>query len=109
MELKDLPDVVIDNVGGYKYILVEVSYGDDKKFVVRANKDKEWHIDIFNSLKNEAKNLNMYCLGGGFIKVCPEEKTITISGRSGQFGREDKTLTAWILKKTYTNFEIVIK
>lgn len=111
MDLKNLPDVVIDPRGGYKFVTCEVTdKNGNSKIVVRARENADYHREIVRQLKMEAVELNVYCLGGGRINVNSETKTISIWSSSGDFGVEPnrEETTAKLLQKAYPDFKIEV-
>ncbi len=108
MQLNELPDVVIDAMGGYKFIVVQVSDGNDSKIVIRANEHCDYHRDILALLRREASGLGARCIGGGRININPNDKEITISDSSGDFGLEpDRNKTVEMLQATFPEYKII--
>ena len=107
LDLSQLPVVLIDKTGGYKFIVAIVSDGEISKMVVRANQYCEYHRDILKELRLEMPSLNARCIGGGRINVDPDNKVIKIWGSSGDFGVEpDRAETVRMLKEAFTDFNI---
>lgn len=107
MDLNNIPEVVIDLRGGYKYIVAEVSdEKGNKKPLVRANESCGYHADILKKVKMET-GLFARCLGGGRIQIDPENKTIRIWNQSVDFGREpDRQLTVKMLQEAFPGWTI---
>lgn len=107
MTLSELPVVIIDEEGGYKFIVAKVSEGEASKLVVRANASCELHRYILSKLELEASGLNARCIGGGRIEINPTNKTIKIWGKSGDFGLEpDRANTVRMLSGAFPDFKI---
>ncbi len=105
--LSELQSVIIDEVGGYKFIVAKVSEGEASKLVVRANANCSFHRDILGLLRHEASNLNARCIGGGNIEVDPTNKVIKIWGSSGDFGVEpNRAETVKMLNEAFLEFKI---
>ena len=107
MELNEIPDVLIDAMGGYKFILVKVFNSSGSKLVVRANKDKSFHKYILAELRDQIGTNQASCLGGGQICHYPTAKKIRIFGSSGDYGCEDRAETVRLLKIAYPDYEVV--
>ena len=112
MALDDIPAVQIDESGGHKYIVAEVT---DKatglsKLVVRANAGCGYHSEIFELLKQELRQdpqLSVSCIGGGYIRIDPSVKTINIYASSGSYGRErDRSVTEQMLRGAHPSFRV---
>jgi hypothetical protein len=105
--LSELPVVVIDKTGGYKFIVIKVSESEVSKFVVRADAGCGYHDDIFQKFRREAQGLSARCIGGGRINIDPANKVIKIWDSSGAFGVEpDRAETVKILSETFPDFKI---
>lgn len=107
-----IPNVVIDDEGGRKYIVAKIV--DTQRvdhLVVRANEWCEYHRDILNDLRKECDAcFRAQCVGGGYINVDPEKKKIIIWGSSGDFGREpSRKATVQMLQNAFPKFTVVNK
>jgi hypothetical protein len=108
MDLKDLKNAIIDDEGGYKYILIRVvDINVNEKNIVRADKKKKYHRLIMEDAKRDIP-FNLHCIGGGYIDVNLENKKISIWGRSIDYGEDKKDVTKKILEEEYKDFCIVI-
>ncbi len=109
----NIPDVVIDKVGSYKYIMCLVTYKRKSKIVIRGNKECEFHSDILRLFQREVNkevnnlNLDISCLGGGYMNFDSKNKIIKIWGKSKDFGYEPRMKTVEILKNNFPNFIII--
>lgn len=112
MTIEEVPDVVIDERGGYKFIVAVVTNSDNKqKTVIRANEKCDYHKRILAQLQNEIYifGLKAKCIGGGQIRVSPNEKTITIWDYSGDYGLEpNRNETALMLRVAFPDWTIKI-
>jgi hypothetical protein len=108
MELNQIPNVIVDPEGGYKYILAVVFSYNGRKKVVRADKQCDFHREILERLEDEVYPLGTRCVGGGQIRINPKEKVIEIGGRSGDFGRADHGIAKELLQAKFPDYEIVI-
>lgn len=111
MTLADVPEVVVDPSGGYKFIVAKLTDNNgEEKLVVRANKDCNYHNHILEMLCREVQQngLKTYCIGGGQIQVNPEAKTIFIWDDSSAFGKEpDRQETVRMLQKEFPESQII--
>ena len=96
--------------GGYKFIVVQLTDGGgEKKLIVRANENCEFHADIFDELlrHEDLDTLSPKCVGGGNIEVDPEEKRIRIRSSSSRYGREpDRQLTVRMLQVAFPDYQV---
>lgn len=111
MTLTDVPEVVVDPSGGYKFIVAKLTDSNGKeKLVVRAMEEHcDYHDDILNWLKREVSSsgLKTFCIGGGRIEVSPDEKIIRIWGESGAFGKEpNREETVRMLQAAFPEFQV---
>ena len=110
MHLDTLQEVVIDPRDGYKFIVANVTDGNGgTRMVVRAKRDCQYHNDILAILRREVRplGLNAHCIGGGYIKISPEAKTIRIWDDSGVFGKEpDRQQTVRMLQAAFPEFQV---
>ncbi|CAF1248434.1 unnamed protein product [Adineta ricciae] len=111
-EISRVPDVDIVDAGCCKYLLIEVNncgtaYGQSK-LVVRGDASCTYHADILEKLEKQinTKELVLNCKGGGRIQVDPATRTISVYGRSQEFGRADHEKTVEILRKSYPQWTI---
>ncbi|XP_025105067.1 14 kDa phosphohistidine phosphatase-like isoform X4 [Pomacea canaliculata] len=86
-KLAQVPTVQIDASGTFKYILCKIYEGNntsDYKYIVRGTADANFHADIYDYLDAnlEAEGISCECVGGGKITHDPENKSITIFGKS---------------------------
>jgi len=109
-KLDEIPTVVIDEIGGYKFILARVSDGaGNEKLVVRAcdKPELDYHWKLVRALAHESKVLYVECLGGGRISVDPTKKTIRLWDSSGDYGLEPRQETVKLLKTEFPDFEVI--
>lgn len=110
MTIDELPEVVIDAFGGRKFIIAQLGdAADNKRLVVRANQECNYHDDILKLLRQEVRpyGLNAHCIGGGRIEINPETTTIRIWGKSVIFGLEpDRKETVRMLQAAFPDFRI---
>ena len=111
MEINEVTEVVIDEVGGYKFIVAEIhNENGDKRLVVRANKGCDYHRVILALLRTDISDfgLSAKCIGGGQINRNSESKIITICGSSGDFGVEpDRSETVRMLERAFPDYQII--
>ncbi|XP_064395076.1 14 kDa phosphohistidine phosphatase-like isoform X2 [Halichondria panicea] len=93
-------DVMIDEDGVFKYILIELcekkrggsgSGEQRKKLIIRGFEWAEFHADILDrvSPKFDQLGLTYECLGGGRIRHDKQQQSIHIYGYSVGFGQAD--------------------
>jgi len=105
--LSQLPIVLIDERGGYKFIVAVVNDGETSKMVVRADASCEFHRDILRKLRFEAPGINAQCVGGGRINIDPIGKVIDIWSSSGDFGIEpNRAETVRLLSEAFPGFDV---
>ncbi|MEE6496222.1 hypothetical protein FKM82_002264 [Ascaphus truei] len=110
--LESVPEVEIDPVGLFKYILVRVTPGaaepERYRDIVRGTKSAEFHNNIFEEVSPEMQALGFECkcLGGGKIEHNCKDKKIRVFGESTGYGKADHSVTAEILKKNYSGYEV---
>lgn len=106
-DLLQLPTVLIDESGGYKFIVAIVKIGDKSKMVIRADATCDYHRDILRQLSFEISGGKACCIGGGNINIDPGNKVIKIWGSSGDFGVEpDRSETIRLLREAFPDFNI---
>lgn len=68
MTINEVPEVVVDPSGGYKFIVAKLVDGNGgEKLVVRAKEEHcNYHDDILDWLKSEvvSSGLKAFCIGG---------------------------------------------
>ena len=109
MTINDVREVEIDAEGGYKFIVVCLTDGDEnEKLVVRADENCSYHRDILYLLRSQLpSNITARCIGGGQILIDPKQKSIMIWGSSGDFGVEpDRTKTIELLQTAYPDYRV---
>lgn len=111
MTLTDVPEVVVDPSGGYKFIVAKlIDDNGGEKLVVRAKEEHcDYHDDLLSWLRREVSSsgLKAFCIGGGRIKVSSDEKTIRIWNKSGAFGKEpDRERTVRMLQAAFPEFNV---
>nr|XP_033817877.1 14 kDa phosphohistidine phosphatase-like [Geotrypetes seraphini] len=106
--LGGVAEVQIDPVGVFKYILVRLELGEDRREVVRGTGSAEYHNHIFEKLNPEMEKLGITCkcLGGGKIEHNSKDKKIRVFGESTGYGKADHSVTAEKLKKVYTDYDV---
>ncbi|UJR31350.1 hypothetical protein I4U23_018846 [Adineta vaga] len=111
-EISRVSNVDIAEAGCCKYLLIEVSgcgstYGQSK-LVVRGDASCAYYADIFDKLKRQINEneLRLDCKGGGRIQVDPATRTITVYGRSQEFGQADHEKTVEILRRKYPQWTV---
>ena len=106
--LDQVEDVIIDDTGKFKYVLIEVCDASKKhtKHVVRGHGWASWHADIYEDTENKINKIgcSCKCLGGGRIEHKPEQKKIFVYGYSQGYGRADHSLATDIIKKKYSGY-----
>lgn len=136
MAFEDIQTVQICSDGGYKFIVVELTLGDEKKVVIRGNDENDlsnYHAGIFyrtlwhkfhqrrcsgaRAKKEEdlcqscdcGAGVQLKCLGGGRISASLADKTIRIWDRSGSFGLEPEReiRTAALLQAAFPEHRII--
>jgi len=133
MAFEEVKSVLIGENGGYKFIVVELVQGDERKVVVRATDLAQYHAGIFsrtlwrryhardcagNLSKREEElcrecscncAIQLKCLGGGRIHLDRVNKTIHIWDRSTGYGLEPdrETRTVGLLQEAYPEFEVI--
>lgn len=91
-----IPVVTIDADGGYKFVLIEYN----GKTFVRADKAHRFHADIATAFSLEVGSIKPVCLGGGYISVNPNSKTVSVHGTSQGYGSEpDRNLTRKLIEE----------
>jgi len=81
MTVNEVEEVVIDAKDGYKFIVVKlIDNEDNKKLIIRADQNCEYHDEIFDSLRRgiRTNGLKARCIGGGRIDINPSAKIIQI-------------------------------
>ncbi|KAL4218906.1 14 kDa phosphohistidine phosphatase [Mactra antiquata] len=109
-KLRAVPDVKIDKNGKFKYILIKVHDPEKErefKHIVRGT-NKSFHADILDDVTPdiESSGLDCECVGGGRISHEPNKKKIEIFGYSQGFGRANHYITARILGKKYSEYDV---
>jgi hypothetical protein len=103
---ENIPRVEIDQEGGYKFIIAVVYGGNGReKMVMWAREECDYHRDILAHF-SERYAVIARCQGGGQIRVNPNEKKISVWGRSGDFGRPDYELVLQILQEEFEGWTI---
>uniref|UniRef100_A0A5S6QJJ3 Janus/Ocnus family protein n=1 Tax=Trichuris muris TaxID=70415 RepID=A0A5S6QJJ3_TRIMR len=108
--MDSIPNVIIDE-GTFKYILVEITDGKDKKSIVRGFRNCEYHDDILDEIKPELleKKLSFKCNGGGRIHHDSLQKKIEVYGYSQAYGKADHELTVEQLRECFPGYNISIR
>lgn len=107
-----IPEVVVDNEGGYKFIVVELSDASGRKrLVVRGEQTRRHHrrvFSLFSRIEGWFENgIVRKPLGGGKIRVSQAEKIVRIWGKSHRYGLElNRDLTVELLRKAFPDFQI---
>ncbi|XP_072014572.1 14 kDa phosphohistidine phosphatase-like [Amphiura filiformis] len=104
--LDSVADVDIDPSGKFKYILIEVEKGGQKKSIVRGYKWAGYHADIYDQVCSELepKSFNCECVGGGRIEHNKNEQTLFVYGYSMGFGKANHEITVEKLKAWYPTY-----
>ena len=112
MNINDVKEVVVamDKRSDFKFIVAELTDGSGgKRLVVRANANYSHHESILLALQKEvtSSDLNADCVGGGWIRIVHAVKTISICGKSGDFGEEpDRQQTVRMLQAAFPEFQV---
>ena len=113
MTLEEVPDVLIDERGGDRFIVLRIAHPSGKeKRVVRANQKRVSHLGLLTEFQREELSTflecDVTCIGGGEIRVDPDEKVIRIFGISAKYGEEpDRQKTVAILQTAYPDFKVL--
>jgi hypothetical protein len=102
MELEDVSTVKRFGVEGStdRYILVCVqiisSGRNTRKYLIRHGDGRTYsHAELFKMTRTELHPISdVTCLGGGFLKITPKIRFITINGESHDFGPAPRDLVA---------------
>jgi hypothetical protein len=95
-----------------KYILTEVSVGNDKYYVLRGDFKCDYHKDILADIVAKCEHnypnkvVNVECLGGGKFKKDDINNIIQLWGQSVDFGKEPRNISLELLKSAYPTFLI---
>ena len=110
MTLNEIPEVTLDEAGGYKYILVEAAdEAQQIKYILFGDKTMPYHSHLFNSFKIKYGDSFTYtCNGGGYIQVSSKDSTITLHGESTAYGEVDLDIVQSILRTNYPEYQILI-
>ncbi len=104
-----LHDLGVRDVFG-KYVVALVrdpSTGEEKTvFWAVESGNMLSHAQLFGHLGRKVTILK--CIGGGLVRVWKKERRIEIWDESFEFGSDDKSLTAKMLKKAFPTFSVVI-
>jgi len=99
---------------GYNYLLLKVEgpslQGDE--WCVRIGNPSLKHRQILSMVEEEFKGrgLSVKAAGGGKLAFSPDKTTVTLFGRSADFGREhDRGLTASVIQKEVPDFTVEVK
>ncbi|XP_012554664.1 14 kDa phosphohistidine phosphatase isoform X3 [Hydra vulgaris] len=105
-KLGNVEDVVIDDHGKFKYILIQLREGSNKKIVVRGFHWAEYHADIYEKEEQSFAELGIHteCLGGGRIDHDKDKKMILVYGYSVGFGRADHSIAVELLKLKFPHY-----
>ncbi len=100
--------VQIDEDGVFKYVLLEVTLGDDVKRLVRGHVFAEYHDDILQHwrkrLRAELPEATLEVCGGG--RIARSGSTIRIYGYSIAFGQADHAVSAAMIEKAFPSAEV---
>ena len=107
---KFMADVIIELIGNYKYILIEMANKtnlNDYKYLVRGSSQFDYHKSLYrNFMQNSVykfpeiyMNFSFRVLGGGRISVY--NNNITVYGTSGYYGTANHKLTCNLIKSAY--------
>lgn len=104
----NIPRVEVDSEGGYKFVIAAI--GDavkGRKTVIWACERCNSHQEIINhfELKYDVAST---CMGGGDIRVHPNQQIVEISGCSGSFGLPDYGLTKLLLEDSFRGWEVKV-
>jgi len=111
--ISEVPKVVVAPKDNFKFIVAELlDENDGKELVIRANTEErcKFHVNILDLLIQEVRlcGLRVRCVGGGFITINSETKTIRICDDSGQFGKEpDRQETVRMLQVAFPDYQIL--
>ncbi|XP_783577.1 14 kDa phosphohistidine phosphatase [Strongylocentrotus purpuratus] len=99
-------DVDIEASGKFKYILIQLSVGDQTKYIVRGYSHCGYHADIYDEVTPalEKQGINCSCPGGGRIEHDKNAKTILVYGYSMGFGQADHSIAVKILQKKFPDY-----
>ncbi|HEY9585464.1 MAG TPA: hypothetical protein VJJ02_02640 [Candidatus Paceibacterota bacterium] len=97
--------VIIRGNKGYKFVVLKADNGET---VVFADDDPVYglHVWLIRAWIRQS-GVGVRCLGGGFIAIDRQIKTITIWGSSGDFGCEpDRQQTARMIRTAFPDFSV---
>lgn len=106
--INSIPICYIDPEGTFKYVQISCN----KQIYVRGLIKCKYHKGIYKSFIAELAELNLAesyptkCIGGGRIKMSPNEKKIFVYGYSHAYGRCKHQKTVDLLKVLYPDFSI---
>jgi len=120
MDLSEFREVdlwVRGEKGSTRFIVADVSDGEGgKKRVIRGQAFHNKHREIVEYLQGEAVSAGtprgvvrnaVACCGGGFLELDSVAKTITLWGRSQNYGKEpDRQETIYILERKYSDYRV---
>ncbi|EDW76202.2 uncharacterized protein Dwil_GK15329 [Drosophila willistoni] len=97
--------------GKFKYIMAQVYIHGamaSAREVIRGSSSQKYHIDIYDTLRKEAKQYDLctQCTGGGYIVHDSQNKYLKIYGRSQAMGKADHEKTREILSEKYPGYKI---
>lgn len=113
MSLNDIPPVVIDANGRFKYILIKLTKNDEEQqYIVRGFASAEYHADILDDFESglrklKIKEVQVECMGGGRILNEANKKEILVYGYSMGYGLADHSITVELIKNNgYGDYKV---
>ncbi len=110
-KLQQIPSVVIDDEGTFKYVLIEAyeteTNGEEtSKLLVRGFRRAEYHADVYDETEEKIRHLGLdcQCLGGGRIQR--GQNVIKVYGYSMGFGRADHSKTTALIKEAFPGIDV---
>jgi phosphohistidine phosphatase len=80
------PQIVIDDEGVFKYIVIECSISTYKLRYVRGSARFQYHPEIYQAFLYESGIKSCKCLGGGRIEHSKLGQSLRVFGKSETFG-----------------------
>ncbi len=108
MLIKNIPSVVIEKNGGYKFILAKITDQNGKeKLVVRAHEEGfNYCYELVDALVKEAVGLKVGYLGGGRIYVNSQKRMIQIWDIISDDGHDPRRETIDLLEAAFPEYRI---
>jgi len=84
-----------------KYLLLKVG----EETILRADAGASYHIEILRDVREVEGLKNAIPLGGGRMDIAYRQ--VRLHDFSGDFGKEDRAVTAQLMKELFPEFDIV--